>query len=419
MTRKPTMRRATSSVALVVLALRAGTCGAEVTDIPTRAERQSGKLIVSPTTEVLLTRVVAGFWGGKVATLLHGGEVVWRSPVVHHLSGGGLEGEYKLVRYDVDGNGRKDWLALFFPRGFAAEASYDEDYDGTRAWSDEESSRELAASWRSVLCAALSGLIVMDDQKTAYAFNYDSYPDPFRHGNPYVQGETHYKAVVRGEWRKDRLEVTSPMPPKIWASIRQLIEQRSCNTVDSNKSSLPADQRIQWDLKPEPFGVDWRPYFAEGLAMYGRAKSYYESRKADLRREDRGTSRALDAFNFRAFFKTFPFDEIDPENKSPEYTAMINDFAFYQLAPEDANEAVGFENRRKPVDQGVVAMLAHVIRRDPKRTVAYLNLADALWRNSKDEQAAEYYAKYAALMKEAGQSSQIPKRVPQRMLARR
>ena len=84
------------------------------------------------------------------------------------------------------------------------------------------------------------------------------------------------------------------------------------------------------------------------------------------------------------------------------------------MAPEDAQQALGFENQRKPVEQGVVAMLAHVIRRDPKRTAAYLNLADALWRNSKDAQAAGYYTQYVALMQQAGQSAQIPKRVLQR-----
>lgn len=420
MIRRLTIRRTTSSlIAAATLSLLVTACSlADAQDIPARAERRAGRLILSDRTEARIELVVAGFWGRQRVTLYHEGAAVWRSPLLDgYIATGGWDGRYKFVRLDVDANGRPDWLALFIPIGYSASATsaYEEDFDGTRAWSDEESRRELASPWRQTLCSGLSGLIVLDDEKTAYAFNYDRAPDPFMHGNPYVQGAEHYRMVASGAWRKDRLEVTSPIPAPIWSSIRRLVEERACNTPDViDKSSLPADQRIQWDLKPEPYGLDWRPYFAEGLAMYGRAKSYYESRKADMPREDRGTKRALGVFDLHAFFRAFPFDEIDPENKSPEYTAMINDFAFYQMAPEDANEAVGFENVRKPVDQGVVAMLAHVIRRDPQRTGAYLNLADALWRNSKDAQAAVYYSKYNNMMKAAGRAAQIPKRAIRR-----
>ena len=326
----------------------------------------------------------------------------------------------KFVRLDVDGNGRPDYLYLAFDRHWGP---YGDDYNGSRTWSDDESQRELSRPWDSLLCGWLSGLIVLDDEKTAYAFNYGPVPDPFMHRNPYVQGEAHYKAVARGVTRNDHLEVSAPIPPVIWASIRKLIEDRACDTPyptshsASPKTVLPQDQRIKWDAKPEPFGLDWKPYFEDGLAMYGRSKKLYAETKGDLPADERQTKRALGMFDLHAFFEAFAYDEIDPENKSPEYTAMLNDFAFYQMAPEDAEEAVGFENRRKAVSQGVVAMLAHVIRREPKRVAAYLNLADALWRNGQNDQAAQYYRQYAAMMQERSSKARLPGRVFQRAKA--
>ena len=148
--------------------------------------------------------------------------------------------------------------------------------------------------------------------------------------------------------------------------------------------------------------------------MYARSKKLYAETKDDLPADERQTKRALGMFDLHAFFEAFAYDEIDPENKSPEYTAMLNDFAFYQMAPEDAEQAVGFESRREKVSPGVVAMLAHVIRRDPKRVAAYLNLADALWRNGQDAQAASYYRRYAAMMQESSSKARLPLRVSRR-----
>jgi hypothetical protein len=421
MTRKPTMLQAITSLSALMLGMQAFNCYAAVEDIPLRAENRAGKLILSPRTEVQMTRVVAGYWGQKRVTLKHNGQVVWSSPPMDAtISIGGRNGKDKFVRLDVDGNGRPDWLALFVPSSFGAVSSYGNDFDGTHAWSDAESQQELARPWDNMLCGWLSGMIVLDDEKTVYVFSYNDFPDPFMHRNPWVQGEKHYKIVANGTWRKMRLEMSTPIPLKIWSSVQQLIEKQACNTPDRiDKQPLPLDQRIQWGMKPEPFGLDWRPYFDDGLAMYRRAKQYYEERKADIPPEERMTKRALGVFDLHAFFEAFPFDEIDTENKSSEYTAMLNDFAFYQLAPEDANEAVGFENQRKRVEPGVVAMLALVIRRDPGRTVGYLNLADALWRNGRDTEAATLYGKYLELLRKSGVKGKPPQRVLARMKAGR
>lgn len=393
---------------------------AGVEDIPIRSENRAGRLILSSHTEVQITRVVAGFWGGKRIMLKHDGEIIWTSPVTGAGVGpGGLDGEYKFIRVDVDGDNRPDWLALFFPRGFSAPSAYGKDFDSTHAWTEEETQQALTQPWDGILCTALGGLVVLNDEKTTYVFSYKNTTDPFMNRNPWVQGEKHYKMVANGTLKRSRFEASSVIPPKIWSAIQKLVEEHSCSTIDRfSKQPLPLDQRIQWNTPPEYFGLDWRPYFEDGLAMYRRAKQYYEDKKSETPREDLLTKKALGVFDLHAFFEAFPFDEIDPDNKSTEYTAMLNDFAFYQMAPENATEAVGFENQRKRVEPGVVAILAHVLRRDPKRTVAWLNLADAIWRNGEDVQAAGYYRQYADLMRQSGSSDRMPKRVAQRMMVR-
>jgi hypothetical protein len=296
---------------------------------------------------------------------------------------------------------------------------YGRNWDKALAASDEASTTWLGRPWDNLLCSALSGLVVLDDQKTAYVFNYGAPPDPFMHGNPYIQGEAHYKAVVSHSLPSRHLEVSSPIPPNIWSGIRVLVEGHACNTVSPwNQKPLPSEQRIVWDAKPEPFGLDWHSYLADGLAMYRRAQEVREENLKTLPTEDRYTKKDLGVFRFEAFFEAFPFDEIDPENKYPEYTAMLNDFAFYEMAPEDADEAVGFDERRKPVEPGVLAILAHVIQRDPHRASAFLNLGDALWRNGRDADAAPYYRQYVTLVRQRSTKAHIPPRVFERMKTR-
>ena len=256
----------------------------------------------------------------------------------------------------------------------------------------------------------------MDDEKTAYAFSYKSDKDPFQSGRLAVEGRTRVLSIING-WRPgNRLRVSSPIPEKIWDSIRQLVESHSCNSLNTiGKKPLPEKFRIKWDTPQEPFGLDWKPYFEDGLAMYRRAQAVFEARKKSMPREEWMTQDGgLSVFRFDAFFEAFPYDEIDPENKSLEYTAMLNDYAFYLMAPHNAEEAQGYDNRRESVHESVLAMLAHVIRRDPKRAVAYLNLGDALWKNGRDADAAGYYRRYRELLQAGNPKMRIPARVLQR-----
>ncbi|WP_242395904.1 hypothetical protein [Anaeromyxobacter oryzisoli] len=109
------------------------------------------------------------------------------------------------------------------------------------------------------------------------------------------------------------------------------------------------------------------------------------------------------------FFDTYDFRQVDPDNRHPEFTAILNDYAFF--LSED-----GWDPETLPA-------LAYVIERDPGRAVAYLNMADALCKypGSSAETtrykslAAGYYLKYAELMTAAGKQKQVPKRVSDRL----
>lgn len=84
--------------------------------------------------------------------------------------------------------------------------------------------------------------------------------------------------------------------------------------------------------------------------------------------------------------------------------AMANDLAYYlwrQSRPEDA-----------------AIILQQLILVDPKRVVALLNLADALWDIGPEAfkiQAKEYYGRYNETMRGSNKAKLIPDRVQQRM----
>jgi hypothetical protein len=387
-----------------------------IATIPSRIEIPKGKIVLSEGAEVLVTEISAGEWAARRLTLQKDGKPIWISPLLDYLVSprNTWAKETKLIRFDLDGNGKPDWLYIAMSRKFG---SYNRGPEGVMSFTQADSDKYMIPPWDVVFCEAPSGFIVLDDEKTAYAFNYDAEPDPFKHSNPYVQGKAHFKGVVKGLDTPRRLQTAPQIPEQLWQNFAKLIQKKSCDTP--NPYTGQPEKReflVNWDTPQIRFGTDnWRDNIEEGLAMYHRAQKVYEERKKNMPREDLLTQDGLSVFRFDAFFETFPYDEIDPDNKVPEYTAMLNNYAFHQMAPADAQKAIGAESRRDPVDEGVIAMLAHVIRRDPTRTAAYLNLADALWRNGEDKTAAEYYRKYTALLKQKSPTTRVPKRVLERI----
>ncbi len=412
-------------VFFVGIAISVSVLANDLVQIPTRKESSMGQFILTPHLDVAAVDVSAGKWTRRRIALRRDGKPIWIGPLTNvPIRAAPIEKmddfDFKLLSLDVDGNGKQDWLYLRVVQRWGA---YSDPTDFETFWEKESGQKQLLQQWSSSFCSSLGGLIVLDDEKTAYVFSYASEYDPFQSGNLAVQGRARVLSIING-WRPgDRLRVSSPIPAKIWDSIYQLVESHACNTPDwMDKKPLPEKFRIKWDTPQEPFGLDWKPYLEDGLAMYRRAQVVYEARKKSMPREEWMTQDGgLSVFRFDAFFKTFPHDEIDPENKSPEYTAMLNDYAFYLMAPRNAEEAQGYYERREPLleNEAVLAMLAQVIRRDPKRAVAYLNLGDALWKNGQDADAAGYYRRYMELLRAGNPKASIPARVFQRAVTGR
>lgn len=84
-----------------------------------------------------------------------------------------------------------------------------------------------------------------------------------------------------------------------------------------------------------------------------------------------------------------------------EYINVINDYGFF-LQMSDQNEAA-------------IKILQWVISTEPKRTVAYLNLADAFWSLGRQGEARANYQQYQDLMLAAKKSAKIPARVKERL----
>jgi TonB family protein len=83
------------------------------------------------------------------------------------------------------------------------------------------------------------------------------------------------------------------------------------------------------------------------------------------------------------------------------YLRALNDYGFYlQNCDRDAEAAAVFKE---------------VIAQWPTREVAYLNLADSLWKTGKQSEAMPLYKKYKVLMASENLTSKVPSRVEQNL----
>lgn len=85
--------------------------------------------------------------------------------------------------------------------------------------------------------------------------------------------------------------------------------------------------------------------------------------------------------------------------------AISNDLYFETIFND-----YGFLLQQAGLNKDAVKILIIVIKRSPKRTVAYLNIADASWGDGDKKAAAQYYKQYVSLMKENNHADKIPQR---------
>ena len=81
--------------------------------------------------------------------------------------------------------------------------------------------------------------------------------------------------------------------------------------------------------------------------------------------------------------------------------AKYNDIAYYLEQSKLYNESI--------------YLLKKIIKKSPKRTVAYINLGDAYWNSQNKEKAKDAYKIYLEQMKEKSKEQKIPKRIFERL----
>lgn len=89
------------------------------------------------------------------------------------------------------------------------------------------------------------------------------------------------------------------------------------------------------------------------------------------------------------------------EMETGDYVYALNDYGFFLQEAGDFGAAIN--------------ILTAVVQIDPKRAVAYLNLADSLWTLDRKAEARVHYKTYQQLMSEDHRQGQIPARVAERL----
>ncbi len=84
-----------------------------------------------------------------------------------------------------------------------------------------------------------------------------------------------------------------------------------------------------------------------------------------------------------------------------KYIVALNDYGFFLQQAGQNDKAVG--------------ILQLVVSEDPKRIVAYLNLADAYWSLGKLQEAIDNYRRYEKLMVDSQKADKVPAKVKERL----
>jgi hypothetical protein len=125
--------------------------------------------------------------------------------------------------------------------------------------------------------------------------------------------------------------------------------------------------------------------------------------------------KAKDKQHFKQSMDTF-IDGSDSNEACPA-DSYIADKYYFPNNPRWSND-LGFLFEQVGYFSEAIELLNEVTTQQPKRAVAYLNLADSYWAADNADQATVMYEKYQSLMKEQGRSNKVPKRVIERINAR-
>lgn len=114
-------------------------------------------------------------------------------------------------------------------------------------------------------------------------------------------------------------------------------------------------------------------------------------------------------------FKSFLKENKSTSNISEEliYTLLFN-FKLNEKTIINYNDIAYYLEQSKAYKEAIY-LLEKIIKKSPRRTVAYINLGDAYWGINNNEKAKSAYLHYVELMKTSGKESKIPNRVKERV----
>lgn len=324
--------------------------------------------------------------------------------------------ENRFIKLDLDGNGKAEWVFI----GVATISS------GSRASSPiSPDVRRRDITWPSdnsrmeanPYCGGyLAGIVISDDQRKILAFNYDSPEEPLASSSLQVMGPERARAIIGAKTPEDLLRTNPGFTLPMWQALANYLNPKC------RRRASAASPAMLLSLSPPQVALDrlkWADYLPYLLQMHANAQAAYQDAIREGGPDYR--TRAIGVFGFTPFFRNFPFDEVDPEVKEPRYTAVLNDYAYYEYV-EAIEQKRRHEYEKQPTDysdgifrESVIPMLEHVLQRDPKRTVAWLNLADAQWEVPEFKALApQTYRRYLDLLREKNPKAKPAKQALQR-----
>lgn len=288
---------------------------------------------------------------------------------------------------DFDSNGKLDFV-------YVSSA-----YEELIFRSNDSKAKKL--DWGGNECGNVDLLISMNDMKFNVLLHLDS-------GSALDLGGMQLVAVAE---HKPALRSSSAISREMWKILREKIFSEGSKFgclgsyfQDIYFGKIEVIDDIIFERNNDrfkPVSIDW----AVTQPQYKRAMEYYSKFK---KWEDYAFSSLAKIVGANAYYAFYDFD---PDNMNVEYTAFLNDVAYYTAS---------FKKDER--HEFAIPMLIYVLQRDPNRIPAYLNLADAEydahiieWPEKMRAASIMSYREYFRRMEDAGKKSQIPKRVIERM----
>ncbi len=113
-----------------------------------------------------------------------------------------------------------------------------------------------------------------------------------------------------------------------------------------------------------------------------------------------------------------PLSNFDPKKSGPIPNRWLETFKHCEIQTSKYIPALndyGFFLQESGQNSKAVDILLLVVSKDPKRTVAYLNLADAYWSLGKRHEAIDNYRQYEKLMIDSKKADKVPGKVKGRL----